>query len=222
VKSRLESLPTVWLMANPHRPAWGDQVMPDNSAIGAMAARYLLERGHRRLAYLGTRASWSLELRSLAFAHAAAEAGVHADVLETPEPQTGDFWQRDGLDSAASVLAARLATLAQAPTGLFIAEDRLVPMVDAAMKALRAAHNGNGGGGDGGGNGNVYPHGAVDIISCNNERAHFNRLNFVPATIDIRAEAIGRLGVERLIWRLSNTDLPERIRCMVEPRLVEA
>ena len=75
VQKRLQALPTVWLMANPQRPAWGDQVMPDNSAIGAMAAQYLLRRGHRRLAYLGTGGSWSLEIRSLAFAHTATEAG---------------------------------------------------------------------------------------------------------------------------------------------------
>jgi DNA-binding LacI/PurR family transcriptional regulator len=47
-------------------------------------------------------------------------------------------------------------------------------------------------------------------------------LKVVPATIDIRADAIGRLGVERLIERLRRPDLPERIRCMVEPTLVES
>src|SRR5690349_15498536 len=82
VQARLQSLPTVWLMANPQRPAWGDQVMPDNAAIGAMAANYLLQRGHRRLAYLGTAGSWSLEIRSLAFAHTASEPGASVDVVQ--------------------------------------------------------------------------------------------------------------------------------------------
>lgn len=207
VQSRLQSLPTVWLMANPQRPAWGDQVMPDNSAIGAIAAGYLLRRGHRRLAYLGTGASWSLEIRSLAFAHTAGEVGAEVEIIETSEPHGSDFWERDGLNVAARSLAEKLASLRSRPTGLFIAEDRLVPLVDAAMNLYGEWHN------------STFP---VDIISCNNERSHFAGLESAPATIDIRAESIGRLGVERLMWRLRSPDLPERIRCMVEPVLVEA
>ena len=93
VRARLEALPTVWLMANPQRPSWGDQVMPDNLAIGSLAANYLAQRGHSRLAYLGTQASWSLELRSLAFAHCAHEMNLSVKVLETPEKPGNDFWR---------------------------------------------------------------------------------------------------------------------------------
>src|SRR5256885_9450035 len=218
VQARLQTLPTVWLMANPQRPAWGDQVMPDNSAIGEMAAQYLLRRGHRRLAYLGTRASWSLEIRSLAFAHAAREAGAEIEIIQTPEEKGSDFWQRDGLGTAVASLANQLTKIRHRPTGVFIAEDRLVPLVEAAMR-LHGTSDGNG---HGNGNGNHEASDTVDIISCNNERRHFAGLKVVPATIDIRADAIGRLGVERLIERLRRPDLPERIRCMVEPTLVES
>ena len=224
VQARLQTLPTVWLMANPQRPAWGDQVMPDNSAIGEMAAQYLLRRGHRRLAYLGTRASWSLEIRSLAFAHAARQAGAEIEIIQTPEEKGADFWQRDGLGTAVASLANQLTKIRHRPTGVFIAEDRLVPLVEAAMR-LHGTRDGNGdgnGNGNGNGNGHHESSDAVDIISCNNERRHFSGLKVVPATIDIRADAIGRLGVERLIERLRRPDLPERIRCMVEPTLVES
>jgi DNA-binding LacI/PurR family transcriptional regulator len=237
VQERLRSMPTVWLMANRQRPVWGDQVMPDNSAIGSMAAQYLLRRGHRRLAYLGTAASWSLEIRSLAFAHTAAEAGANVEIIQTIEEPGGDFWQRDGLSGAARSIAQRLASLKQPPTGLFIAEDRLVPLVDAALRLHGPPRygipsgdgmNGDGMNGDGthakahrnGTNGDPLKN-HVEIISCNNERSHFAGLESIPATIDIRAHSIGRLGVERLIWRLRNPDAPERVRCMVEPALVE-
>ena len=210
VQARLQSLPTVWLMANPQRPTWGDQVMPDNADIGATAAKYLLRRGHRRLAYLGAARQWSLETRSMSFAHAAHEAGAEVEIIETREEPAGDFWQRDGLSSAARTLADRLAHSHARPSGLFIAEDRLVPLVDAAMRLYGAWNDPS-----------RDPAHPMSIISCNNERSHFAGLQFVPATIDIRAEAIGRLGVERLIWRLRCPDVPERIRCMVEPVLVE-
>jgi LacI family transcriptional regulator, galactose operon repressor len=208
VQARLQTLPTVWLMGNIQRPLWGDQVLPDNVLIGELAARYLLKRGHRRLAYVGAgRSSWGLEIRSLAFAQAAKDGGANIEVITTPEQTSDDFWRRDGLAQAAHSLAQRLRDLDPKPTGLFIAEDRLVSALDAALP-LYGSWNGSG-----------EPH--VEIISCNNERPHLVGLHSKPATIDIRAELIGRHGVQRLMWRLQNPTVPERIRAMIEPLLIE-
>src|SRR5688572_28181566 len=49
---RLRNIPTVWLMRNRARPRWGDQVAPDGLEIGRLAADYLIDRGHRLLAFL--------------------------------------------------------------------------------------------------------------------------------------------------------------------------
>ena len=57
----------------------------------------------------------------------------------------------------------------------------------------------------------------MHLISCNNEMPYLNRLRPAPATLDIRAESIGRRGIEQLIWRLDNANVQERIRKMVEP-----
>ena len=38
--------------------------------------------------------------------------------------------------------------------------------------------------------------------------------------IDIRTEAIGRRGVEQLLWRLEHPAVSERVVATVEPRLV--
>ena len=90
------------------------------------------------------------------------------------------------------------------PTGLFVAEDRLLPMVDRALLA-RGVQSGD-----------------VEIIACNNEQPHYAGLSAQPARIDIRPEAIGRRGVEQLLWRIrTGNDVPERIRVMVDPVLVE-
>src|SRR4051812_21324337 len=68
VQASLATLPTVWLMANRQRPGWGDQVMPDNTLIGEIAAEYLVQRGHQRVAYLGVDpGSWAMDIRALAF-----------------------------------------------------------------------------------------------------------------------------------------------------------
>jgi LacI family transcriptional regulator len=208
VQSALRRLPTVWLMANRERPQWGDQVMPDNPTIGEMAANYLARRGHRRMAYLGRSGSWSMGLRAFAFERAASDAGAHVTLLEASEDPATDFWRGDGLPAAATELVAKLiATPAEErPTGLFVAEDRLLPAIDRALrsKGLEAGANKH-----------------VEIVSCNNEQPHFVGLQVSPATIDIRPEAIGRLGVEQLLWRMRNPDVAERVRVMVEPLLIE-
>src|SRR3954471_14368071 len=51
VREKLRRVPTVWLMGNRRRPDWGDQVMPDGYEIGDSAARYLVSKGHKRLAF---------------------------------------------------------------------------------------------------------------------------------------------------------------------------
>jgi LacI family transcriptional regulator len=182
--------------------------MPDNTVIGELAAKYLVRRGHRRLAYLGVgKGVWSLGVRSLSFARTASDAGAAVQLLEAADERAGaDLWAGDGIAGAAQVLVHQLLQTAPRPTGLFVAEDRLLAAVVAALA----------------GHGLVAGPGAdVEIISCNNERPHLIGLAAPPATIDIRAEAIGRRGVEQLLWRMRNPGLQERIRTMVEPLIVE-
>ncbi|HEV2296545.1 MAG TPA: LacI family DNA-binding transcriptional regulator [Tepidisphaeraceae bacterium] len=208
--ARLRSLPSVWLMANRHRPRWGDQVMPNNAVIGDLAGRYLVRRGHRRLAYVGVgHDAWSMRLRSFAFVKAAEDAGAVATVFQAKEGQAGDYWSADGLGAAAERLAEQVAGMSPVPTGLFIAEDRLLPVLDRALRSRGLRPGGGSGDAD------------VEIVSCNNEQPHYAGLATQPARIDIRPEAIGHRGVEQLVWRMRNTDLPERVRVMVDPVLIE-
>ena len=205
--AQLRSLPTVWLMANRHRPQWGDQVMPNNAVIGDMAGRYLVRQGHRRLAYLGAnRESWSMRLRAFAFRKAAEDAGVVAEIFDAATQTGADYWSGNGLAAAADQLVASVVGATPMPTGLFVEEDRLLPMIDRGLR-VRGVRPG--------------PGGDVEIISCNDERPHYAGLASLPARVDIRPEAVGRRGVEQLVWRMRNPGLAERVRVMVEPALIE-
>ena len=132
-------------------------------------------------------------------------------VLETPEKPGNDFWDRDGLDDAASLLVERLRQMNPLPTGLFIAEDRLAAPLDAAIMNSRCFLNANGDG-----------EGAVEIVSCNNERSQFAGMKHPPATIDITApQPSGGSGWSAFFGRICHPHIhPERIRAMVEPCLV--
>ncbi|MFT3789232.1 MAG: LacI family DNA-binding transcriptional regulator [Tepidisphaeraceae bacterium] len=131
--AKLGDLPTVWLMANRQRPVGSDQVMPDNVAIGDLAGRHLVQRGHKSVAYMGIAGwSWSFGVRAIAFEHLVRERQCDVSILEEQLPfaddTAGDYWGGD-LDAVASRLVDRMLALPARPTGLFIGEDRLLPVV---------------------------------------------------------------------------------------------
>jgi DNA-binding LacI/PurR family transcriptional regulator len=206
LEDRIRRAATVWVMANRHRPDYGDQVMPNNTGVGVLAAEHLLLRGHRRLAYLScTNGSWFMGVRWLGFSAIAAEAGASAVMIEEREEICQDLWRHDGVAAAADKLVSRLLALNPMPTGIFVAEDRLLPVIDAALIRHGA---------------DARQFTGLDIVSCNNERPHLIGLHVAPTTIDIRAESIGRLAVEQLLWRMQYIDFPDRVRLMVEPLLI--
>lgn len=205
LQRRLERIPTVWLMANRVRPAWGDQVLPDNTAIGELAAAYLTGRGHRELAICSIGwDSWSMEVRSRAFCRAARDAGARAVSIEPGRDQSD---QATDLHAAAGRLVDELLAVDPRPTGLFIAEDRQVVPIATAL-ASHGLSTGSAG--------------HFEIISCNNEPSHLMGLNPQPATIDIQAELIGQRGVEQLRQRLETPGSHGRVRTLIEPIVVEA
>jgi DNA-binding LacI/PurR family transcriptional regulator len=207
LRKRLQRMPTVWLMGNRRRPEWGDQVMPDSYEIGDLAARYLIERGHRRLAFLNLDAGhWAFRLYHQSFAAAAGE--LHADVKtvqQASDVPTSDYWHRFGSESVEK-LVHQFMQLMPRPSGLFVADDMQVALIQPVLQAK----------------GVELGPGRTEIISCNNEKPYLVGLSPRPAAIDIRVESIGRRGVEQLLWRLQHVDVPERIVATIEPFIVKS
>lgn len=192
LRDGLQRLPSVRMFEPPSPLAWtGDVVLDDNSSIGAMAARYLLDRGHRNLIFLNLLPPHpSFHARGLAFQAEACRAGAEVRLLtETCE--------------AASMVDQILAQSGY-PMGLFVpGADQQVTDVYRALKT-RGVHVGR----------------DVGLISCNNDSHRLASLDPDLANIDIQAETIGQAAVEMLLWRLQNPDAPQR-RTMIAPRLVE-
>ncbi|HUB27372.1 MAG TPA: substrate-binding domain-containing protein [Tepidisphaeraceae bacterium] len=202
----LKGLPTVWLMGNRFPPRWGDQVMPDNTLIGHMAAQHFIRHGVLSIAYLSASApAWGHQVRQLAFQEQMADAGGTVNILRAEVGPAADLWQLDA--SAARKLAEEFITLSPRPSGLFVEEDRHVPAIYAVLREAGIS---------------VGPGRSVHMVSCNNEVPYLNALSPAPATLDIRAESIGRRGVERLLWRMEHRHVPERLRILVEPAMVES
>ena len=201
----LRQHPTVWLMGNRRRPDWGDQVMPDTYEIGDKAARYLIGRGHRHLAFFNLdQAHWPFRVASQSYGAAAIEAGGTATLLERPRQNDTAYWPQFAI-TAAEELIGQYLKLETKPTGIFVADDMQVAIVQPALQRAGVE---------------IGP-GKVEVISCNNERPYLFGLNPKPAEIDIRVESIGYRGVERLLWRLNNRTVPERIVTAVEPVVID-
>lgn len=207
----LADIPSVWLMANRRQPAWGDHILPDNVAIGEIAANYLAARGHQRVAIFNALfQSWSMEVRAFAFQRTATARGLDANIIDAERhngsPAHDNHDDANGRACSIASLVDKLLEPDNRPTGVFVAEDRqLVPFyMELRERGLR-----------------IGPDGDIDVISCNNERPYLNDLSPVPPTIDIHTESIGYRGVELLYTRLSNQGRGDRIRMMIDPTLID-
>jgi LacI family transcriptional regulator len=119
-------------------------VMVDQKAVGAMAARHLLERSFTHCAYYGASDMWYSRVRRQSFVETIEAAGAECRVLEVPsavqngekrrKPETLEAWLRAlpmpvGI-MASTDLRACMAADACAMLGLRIPEDVVIVGVD--------------------------------------------------------------------------------------------
>lgn len=205
VRERLAKLPTVWLMGNRRRPDWGDQVMPDAYDLGESAARYLMGRGHRSLAFLNLdQGFWPFQVSAYSFETAVREGDARFARFEQSRRESQGYWPTHTRE-AVKLLIEKFMSQQDRPTGLMIADDMQTALIQPALQEAGIE---------------IGP-GKTEIISCNNEKPYLLSLNPRPAVLDIRVEAIGRRGVEQLLWRLDHLSLPERIITAIEPQVID-
>lgn len=192
-------LPLLWLSS--HADERGDGVLMGNELIGRLAAKYLLDSGHRHLAFLSVYEEHpGYRDRGAGFAYAIHSAGAKMTTI------TGDAFAATSaalLEQQVGVLVDRWRNLPAKPTGLFIPDDQITAIVYRALQSR-----------------GISPGEDVQIVSCNNEEAYLTGLHPRPATIDLAPETTGRRAVEQLIWRIRHPKEERRVQVMVEPVLV--
>jgi LacI family repressor for deo operon, udp, cdd, tsx, nupC, and nupG len=180
LESKLKDLPVVWLLETPEIPSIGDQVLEDTSAIGQMAAKYLLDRGGRNFVVVNHLPDHPCyQRRTDAFASAARRAGADVQVL---------------LNDTPIKLADRILDLSPRPAGLF------VPFADQETMLLyrRLLERG------------VRPGADIDWVGTCYDTQSLSALYPMLANIDIRAEALAQAAAEMLLWRLRHPGDPQR------------
>ena len=202
---RLKRVPGVWIMSPRSRLGyWGDRVSFDNDAIGRLAADYLIDRGHRRIALLYVDATHlGFSRRAEAFAEAADRAGAACDIVRgehRPNYRPGDFRaERAYIDH----LIDRFAKLPERPGGVFIPRGQTTVMV---FEALRSR--------------GIEPGRDVTVLACDNDPT-LAGLNPPIATIDVRPDRLGQQAVEQILRRVKKSDSFARADVYVQPTLID-
>ena len=202
-KERLATLPAVTLVRG--FEALGslvDRVVYDNAAVGPLAAKYLLERGHRHMAFLNTDREHPAFIARLNDFTATAQAGG-ADVVSLISDERPMGFRQEQL--AYSALADRLIQASPRPTALFISADYQAPFVYHALEDR-----------------GILPGRDIDVVACDRVPLFLDQLDPKPASIDINLELVGYRAVYQLLWRIANPDTVNRIKISIEPVLIPA
>jgi LacI family transcriptional regulator len=198
VTEQLKRIPAVWMMSrtDSEMDPWGDRVKPDHYTIGQLAANYLMQRGHKWLAYLNPETDFTMYQHRLAAFRATAESnGVSPQVY-------GSVGTRD-IDVEAERLVEQWLAATPRPTGLFVPVDRVTLRVYRHMERR-----------------GIHPGRDVEIVSCDNEKELLSLMHPAPASVDLNRHTIARLAVERLLWRMKNGLSSPSVVVTVSPTLV--
>jgi DNA-binding LacI/PurR family transcriptional regulator len=200
-------LPHVWLMGRLAN-ARGDHCNFDTDAAARIVAEHLREHGHEHMAFFCPKPGQTqFERLKAAFLSAASHLDAEATVLEV-EPPTQLAWPLPAVthqDSVDALLDRWVQIPARArPTAFFVPSDRTAVQLYSALerRRLRVPRD-------------------VSIVSCNNERPLLMNLHPTVTTVDVRAEFVGRMAVEQLLWRIEHPDETPSVQLLVEPVLIK-
>ena len=199
--AKLISIPTVCVMRgfDEYRGRL-DRVLFDNAVVGPMAAKYLIDRKHRRIGFYSIDPSHpAMGTRQAGFTATASAAGIEAVSYVSEHSPEGLSQEL----AAHHELVERIAHDRQRVSGLFVPSAYWTAH---AYQAFAAA--------------GIVPGRDIEIVSCDNVPLFLDQLTPRPATIDINLELVGRRAVEQLLWRVANRNVKNAIDTTIEPVLV--
>lgn len=210
VRKAFKGIPKVFLYSAYGTAARGaelfDHVLADNQRVGEIAAGYLLSSGIRRVAYMDCEPLHPAHVeRRLAFASAVKCAGVSLStfVVSQTSPELSLAADVERIRECAIPLVRQFAESKDLPEGVFIPGDLMTAVFYEEFRKV-----------------GFKPGKDFLVVSCNNEKSLLAGLNPSPATIDTRAELIGRRAVEHLLCKIKNQQEASGMRITVAPELI--
>lgn len=186
----------------------GDRIRNNNRQIGRLAAKALLDRGHRQIGYI-TPSALALQSnmcdRWLSFSQTLAAEGIEASQIVIEQSPMELLEVNAGRETEIESAVQELFAGEKKPTGIFVTCDSLTAKL---YPILRSMH--------------LQPGTDVQVVSCNHEVSLLAGLEPRPISIDIQAELIGRTAVEQLRWRIMHPDDQTQMTIEIQPRLMDS
>ena len=192
------------------RQPFSDIITSDYWVRGLLAADYLVQRGHQRIAYVNFQKSHvAFNVVGMSFVAAGTERGVQADVFagDTDVDMQELMKKQGGQVQAAREVMRKLLALPEdrRPTGIHVANDQMAVELYAQLE-----HHG------------IRPMVDMDIIASDNEEIYLSKLSPRPATFELNLDVIASAVVDKLIAGMHNKPSLRGIRTMVAPEIVQA
>lgn len=209
LRKKLESMHAVGLLSSEHfEDSRFDWVSSDFKSRGRLAVRYLLERGHRKIAFLNPMPShMGFEETGYHFRQGASKAGAQLTMLVSEKPYEGIYWTAQNGQAYIEKLVDKLIQIPaeDRPTGIHVVNDEICVSVYEEMKkrGIKVGKD-------------------VEIISCGNHEEFLSRMDPRPTTMDLNVGEIARRAVGKLIYRVKNPDALAGITVLVPPRVITA
>lgn len=210
LREALEGYNVILMLGGPRHSDndyWADGIGSDYPACGYMAARYLIDRGHKKIMYLNPVFNHSgFEEIGWTFQATALRHGIQCHMLtcEFHSLHTG-VWSRAKAQEAMYDQFKKIAQMPieDRPTGLHVPADDFTLLAYEVLKDL-----------------DIKPGIDLDIISRRNQKMYLSQMNPRPATIDINTDEMGRWATEKLLSRIANPNTPVGSRLLVPPKLI--
>jgi LacI family transcriptional regulator len=188
----MQGLPCVTIFETPCTPTYGDQVLEDNAAIGALGLNYLRQQGCRSVGFINRDVLHpSYASRGDGFARAARGEGMEARLVT----RAGTIPE----------LVDELLESGKPVDGIFVPGNE--DQVELVHRELTRR--------------GIRPGRDFPFIGVVYDAARLRTLDADLPNIDICPEEIGAAAAETLLWRLANPLAPRR-RTLIDPMLVSA
>lgn len=191
--------PVVWVMGGDKQ--WGDQISYNNKSVGEIAAKKLVSRGHKNLAYINVDPVIGRQ-RCETFRVYAELAGCSVTAYENPSALITNRFEQHIDQEIMNAWVDEIISSSPMPTGILV--------VDMAAYSLYSSLIDKG----------IKPGRDIELITCNCCDVPAFRMNYCPIDIDLYAEEIGAMAVRHLRWRLEHPGV-KRVVMKIEPSVIE-
>lgn len=189
ISGDMRELPLVRVLGEVDQEDSYDHVVYDNREIGVLAARFLLERGHQRLAYVGDQIPPLFIERRDAFIRTAEQGGA----MVRFSPYEASTWEPRHKNIALQ-MNLLFGNPDSRPTAIFCPSDNEIGLIYDNLYKF-----------------GLTPMRDILIVSCNYDSMMLGHCDPAPVSIDIRMEDIGTMAAQRVLERINEPEIERRI-----------